>query len=207
MGVKVREKIKGSGEWWIFIHHNGKRKAKRIGKDKRVALEVAKKIDAKIALGQFQLEAEAEEDKVPLFSEYAVTWIETIIPATCKPSTIIDYRIILDKHVLPVLGEKPVNDINRMMVKKFLMGKVNSGLSTSTVSYMKSCISGILNVAVDDEILAANPAHRLGKIFIKKVLKMRLFRTQKKSWDNCWSHLKNTFLSIIQWHLLLHGLA
>lgn len=168
MGVKVREKKKGSGEWWIFIHHNGKRKAKRIGKDKRVALEVAKKIDAKIALGQFQLEEETEENSVPAFSEYAATWIETIVPATCKPSTIIDYRSILDKHVLPVLGKKPVSDINRMMVKKFLMGKVTSGLSTSTVSYMKSCISGVLNVAVDDEMLVANPAHRLGKIFKKK---------------------------------------
>ena len=48
MGAKVREKIKGSGDWWILINYNGKRKAKRIGKDKRVALEVAKKIDAKI---------------------------------------------------------------------------------------------------------------------------------------------------------------
>jgi len=28
MGVKVREKIKRSGEWWIFINHKGFRWAK-----------------------------------------------------------------------------------------------------------------------------------------------------------------------------------
>jgi len=28
MGVKVREKPKGSGVWWIFIEHQGRRKAK-----------------------------------------------------------------------------------------------------------------------------------------------------------------------------------
>jgi integrase len=44
MGVKVREKPKGSGNWWIFINHQGKRKSKKIGKDKCLAREVAKKI-------------------------------------------------------------------------------------------------------------------------------------------------------------------
>ena len=45
MGVKVREKTKGSGVWWIFIDHQGRRKAKKIGKDRRIALEVAKKAE------------------------------------------------------------------------------------------------------------------------------------------------------------------
>ena len=34
MGVKVREKVKGSGEWWIFIDQNCRRKSKKKGKDK-----------------------------------------------------------------------------------------------------------------------------------------------------------------------------
>ncbi|WP_186441693.1 hypothetical protein, partial [Desulfamplus magnetovallimortis] len=92
MGVKVREKKKDSGEWWIFINHQGKRKAKRIGRNKKAADKIAKAIDAKIALGQFQLEEETEEEKVPLFSDYADMWIGTIVPATCKDSTIVDYK-------------------------------------------------------------------------------------------------------------------
>ena len=35
MGVKVREKPKGSGVYWVFINHNGKRKSKKIGTDKK----------------------------------------------------------------------------------------------------------------------------------------------------------------------------
>jgi hypothetical protein len=31
MGVKFREKPVGSGIWWIFIDHQGKRKAKEVG--------------------------------------------------------------------------------------------------------------------------------------------------------------------------------
>ena len=47
MAVKVRQR---DGKWWIFIDHNGKRKAKCIG-DKRAAGQVAEKIQAKLALG------------------------------------------------------------------------------------------------------------------------------------------------------------
>ena len=31
MGVLVKERVKD--EWWIFINHKGKRKAKKIGRD------------------------------------------------------------------------------------------------------------------------------------------------------------------------------
>lgn len=51
MGVKVREKPRGSGEWWLFIDHQGRRKSKKIGRDKRLALEAARKIEARLVLG------------------------------------------------------------------------------------------------------------------------------------------------------------
>ena len=54
MGVKVREKPKNSGVWWVFINHQGRRKAKKIG-NKRAADEVAKKIEAKLALSGMNL--------------------------------------------------------------------------------------------------------------------------------------------------------
>ena len=167
MGVKVREKKKDSGVWWIFIDHQGRRRAKKIGRDKRMALEVAKKIEARLILGELQL-SEEPENQAPIFEEYANTWMTFNVPATCKPSTEIDYRSILDNHVLPNFGKKSVTEIKRMMIKKFLMGKIKSGFAASTVSHMKCCIGGPLNVAVDDGVLTANPAHRLGKIFKKK---------------------------------------
>ena len=167
MGVKVREKPKNSGNWWIFIDHQGRRKAKKIGRDKRVALEVAKKIEARLVLGELHL-LKDPENQAPSFEEYATTWITFNVPATCKPSTEKDYRSIMDNHVLPAFGSKPVTEIDRMTIKKFLMGKIKAGFATGTVSHMKSCIGGALNIAIDDGVLTANPAHRLGKIFKKK---------------------------------------
>ena len=48
MGVKVREKPKGSGIYWIFINHQGRRKSKKIGMDEKLANKVAEKIKAKL---------------------------------------------------------------------------------------------------------------------------------------------------------------
>ena len=67
MGVKVREKPKGSGTWWVFIYHQGKRKAKKIGKDEDLAREVAKRIEAKLVLGD--LGFVNERPFCPIFKE------------------------------------------------------------------------------------------------------------------------------------------
>jgi integrase len=168
MGVKVRERPKGSGIWWIFIDHQGKRKSKKVGRDKKVALEAAKKIEAKLALGDMGF---LEEEKAPTFAEYATMWITVTVPATCKSSTLIDYKSILDNHVLPAFGKLSVTEINRLMVKNFLQEKSKDGLAQSTVSHMKSVISGTLNLAVDDDAIVNNPALMLGKIQKTKSLR------------------------------------
>ena len=86
MGVKVREKKKGSGVWWIFIDHQGRRKAKKIGKDKKIAEKIAKKVEAKLVLGDMGL-VENKTVTAATFEEYANTWKTLTVPATCKPST------------------------------------------------------------------------------------------------------------------------
>ena len=52
MGVKIRQK---DGKWYVFINHNGKRKAKCVGDSKKAAMEVKRKLEAKLTLGEFDL--------------------------------------------------------------------------------------------------------------------------------------------------------
>jgi integrase len=164
MGVIVRQKMKGKGNpWWVFISHNGQRTSRKVG-DKKAAEEVASTIRAKLQLGEFGFE---DPKPVPTFKEYADSWIKITVPATCKESTVRDYKIILRLHVLPVFGNLKVTDINRGKVKDFLLDKVNNGYAKSTASHMKDVISGVLTKALDDEIIQANPALRLGKNILK----------------------------------------
>ena len=164
MGVKVRQKVKGKGNpWWVFVSHNGQRTSRQVG-SKKAAQDVASKIEAKLQLGEFGFE---EKKKILTFKEYADLWLRSDVPALCKKSTAENYRGFLNKHILPVFGNFKVTDINRGKVKNFLLEMVGSGYSRSYADQLKNVISGVLNKAVDDEVIQANPALQLGKNFLK----------------------------------------
>ncbi|UCH00099.1 MAG: site-specific integrase, partial [Deltaproteobacteria bacterium] len=133
--------------------------------DKAAAEEVASKIRAKLQLGEFNFE---EEKPISTFSEYADSWIKTTVPANCRESTVRDYKDILEIHILPVFENLEIPTINRKKVKDFLNSKTNKGYAASTVSHMKDVISGVLNEAVDAEIIPANPAYKLKMNITKK---------------------------------------
>ena len=157
MGVKVREKPIGSGVYWIFISHNGVRKSKRVG-DRKTAEAAARQIEARLTLRD--LGFVQGDRQIKTFGEYAKSWIKTVIPATCKESTRRDYQGQLDNHVLPVFKNLRVTEIKRLMVKEFLMKKTNEGYAASTITHMKNVVSGVLNMAIDDETIVVNPARR-----------------------------------------------
>ena len=122
MGVKVRERPKGSGIYWIQIDHQGKRKSKKIGKNKRTATEVAKKIEAKLVLGDLNLLRES--NKKITFREYAELWLNGYVATTLKYSTYKGYKSIMDTHLLPKFGKLPLPSISRDQIKRFLIEKI-----------------------------------------------------------------------------------
>ena len=77
MAAKVRQL---QGAWWVVTHHLGKRQHKRIGKtraDKRQAEEIAKQINAAIALGHFSTQAgRPASPECIRFDDFAQMWLE-----------------------------------------------------------------------------------------------------------------------------------
>ena len=114
MGVKVREKPKGSGVYWVFINHGGVRKSKKIGKDKKLAHDVARNLDAKLTLKDFDMEA--FNNKVPTLKQYAEQWFQ--LPHKTGKRTLHKYKRTLELHVYPALGNKPLDKIKRKDFKE-----------------------------------------------------------------------------------------
>lgn len=80
MAVKIKEH---RGAWWLFINHQGRRKAKRVGvgrAGKSAAEKAAVQIAAKLALGDLSSLAEAAPAQTaapPLsFTTLAAEWLE-----------------------------------------------------------------------------------------------------------------------------------
>jgi integrase len=111
---------------------------------------------------------------VPLFKDYAGEWLKGYVKGCCKNSTYIDYEIHLNKHLNPVFGCKPVDQIARRDIKQFIASKLAEGLSPKTVNNIRVTLSGVLSSAFEDELIPGNPAVRLGRMFKGKDLKEKI---------------------------------
>ncbi len=163
MAVKVREKPKGSGVWWLLIDHRGKRKAKKVGNDKRLALELAKKVEAKLVLNEYGLDQGGGEPATPLFKVYASVWLEDYVKPLRRATTYERYEWVLRKYVFPVLGDMPLAEVKRGDVRSILLSHFKKGLSRSSVCLIRDVISGVMGYAVDEELLPANPVTGITK--------------------------------------------
>ena len=154
MGVTVREKPPGSGIWWCFIRHQGRRKSKRVGTETN-ARKFAEAVQARLVLGEYVIED--PEPTVQTFKEYADLWLHGTIKPFRKEATFERYGDILKRFIYPKLGNMPLDKIKRKNVRQVLMGVHKKGLSRASIALVKDVISGPFTLAIDDEIVTANP--------------------------------------------------
>ncbi len=154
MGVRVRYHRRA---WWVFIAHRGKRRSKKVG-DKESALTVAKRLRQRLALGDFALLGADSES----FKTYASRWL-TDGEGARKASTHRFYAFNLAKHLYPVLGPRPVGAITRAHCRSALATCRAKGLKVASLQGVQRTLSAVLSSAVEDGLLPANPAFRMGK--------------------------------------------
>ena len=156
MGVKIRERPKGSGVFWVFIDYQGERKAKKVGKNRKLAMDIAKKIEAKLTLGDMGL-LEKEKTLKTDFETYATNWLEDYIKPLRRDSTYERYGDLLKRHVFPEIGKRPIDEIKRAELRNLFLRKKKQKLSRSMICLIRDVISGPMAYAVDDELIAGNP--------------------------------------------------
>ena len=154
MGVKLQFR---KGTWWIYIHHRGRRKAKKIG-DRATALQVARRIRERLLLGDLSLLGTDSDT----FETYANAWL-TDGEKNRKASTHRFYRFNLDLHVVPILKSQPIGSIVRADCRKVLAECRKKKLKIGSLQGIQRTLSAVLSQAVEDGILPANPAFRMGR--------------------------------------------
>jgi integrase len=159
VGVTVRKK---QGQWYVFINHNGQRKAKCIGESRPAAIQVKRALEAKLALGDIGV-LNSGGSQVPVFGDYADAWIKDHAKLVCKPSTIDGYESVLRQHLRPRFSSKRLDEIRRNEIKELIGHLVAKGLTRSTVRNAVSILRGIFNQAIEDGHFESNPAASLGR--------------------------------------------
>ena len=169
MGVTVREKPAGSAVWWVFIHHVGQRRARRVGTGKRgkqLAEAVAIKIQARLLDGDVSdLAAPSPpQPKAMTFQQVAEAWgpwYQGLYPTRFNTSR--NHTSALHAHLIPHFGAWPITTVTRAEVQKFIALK-RARVADTTLQTHLVTLRLVLDYAVERGDLAANPM-RGGKLW------------------------------------------
>lgn len=165
MGVRVRQKKKG--EWWVFVSYHGKRTSQKVG-TKAKAEKLAEELQYELARkkdGFFK----NEELPCPTLKQYIKGWEDkngahpgwsaTAGKYSLKSSTRSGYGHIIENHLIPEFGSRPVDQITSRHIADFIYKLFDNGLRSSTVRNIKNCLSSILrNANIPDGYIDINPA-------------------------------------------------
>ena len=167
MGVKIR---KLRGKWYLVIDHQGKRKKRVIGHDYKIADEVRRQVEAKLALGDFSLLEDRQPEPEFTFQQYSDRWLTEYAELELKPSSVIKHRQVLRLYLLPKFGQQSLSSISRDDIKSFLASlakPANSAsrrsLSRNSLRLIVCTLRVILNHAQEDGKIDSNPARKLGR--------------------------------------------
>ena len=101
-----------------------------------------------------------------LFEPYAEKWFE-VYKRTLKPNSAKNNESMLKKHLYPYFGQMKIDEITLDVIQAFFNMKMDApgtrGKSQSTLEKMQVLLGQVLDEAVEDGIIAKNPAksHRL----------------------------------------------
>ncbi len=95
------------------------------------------------------------------FRQFTLEQFEPAILMTLKYSTQRNYRHLLRRHLLPVLGDRRLCDIQKVDLQRLVIEKLHQGFAWKTVAHIKNTLSKVLTVAVSWGYLEDNPARGL----------------------------------------------
>jgi len=179
MAAKLREK---DGFYWVVVHYQGRRKWKKIGKDKREALKVVHMVNAQLAVGSFSM---GPNRKTPTVEEALRRWYEDYRP-TFSISFAEVAGINIERHLIPSFGALSLTELEERHLLGFIRAKTEEAerpLKASTILNILSVLRRVMALAVDNGELPRNPCRNLGRLLTK----VKRQQSEEVEHVNAWS--------------------
>ncbi|KUL26603.1 tyrosine-type recombinase/integrase [Streptomyces regalis] len=140
----------GVGKRWQVRYRDADGEQRKENFEKRSAADArAAEVEADLNRGTF---VDPKAGKTTL-REFAQDWLAA---RTSDPST-IEVRERHLKHILPVLGSRPIRSIRPSTVQSWLSGMLAETMSPTYANGILGTLSAIMGAATDDEVIAKNP--------------------------------------------------
>ncbi|NJP27560.1 site-specific integrase [Microbispora hainanensis] len=96
-----------------------------------------------------------------LLGDYARTWIKE--RPGLRPKTVELYTWLLERHIVPGLGEVPVGKLTTALVRSWRAALIDKGVSVSTAAKAYRLLRAVLMTAVEeDKLISQNPCRIKG---------------------------------------------
>jgi integrase len=142
-----------NGNWWIdYYNHQGTRKRKKIGPDKRTATAVLRDIQARIAKGEF---LGLVEERIT-FQELAERYLATHVSTAVSPTSRTRYEGIIKSVLIPRFREKRIASISPREIAEYQAARA-AQVKPATVNNEFNRLRHMLGMAVRWGYLKANP--------------------------------------------------
>lgn len=119
------------------------------------------------------------------FAVAAAMWLERLSGAVNEgrrsPGTLRVYRLHLDKHILPALGDVRLGEITTPMLDR-VIATIKTEISGSSAKTSRSIISGVLGLAVRYGALGANPVRDVGRLELGQKVARALTQDERRAW-------------------------
>lgn len=119
---------------------------------------------ARRALLEFQMDREKRRMVRPrtmTLSQWLEYWMEEIVRPTRAATTVYGYKKIIDNHLVPALGQVPIQRLTPREVQNYYTRLREKGLSANTIRRHHDLLSAALRMAVRQEVLAQSPTERV----------------------------------------------
>jgi integrase len=163
MGVLVRQKVKGSGVWWIVICYKKRRKYIRVGSRDAARLK-AREYEGKLTDGKLQL-PDSSAPRGITFHEAADRWMREHVYLKLKPSGRLYYEGILSRRLEPEWGDWELTAIKRSDIKGAVARWAATGKGVRSIPNVLRTLRAIFAWAIEEDLVPANPVLAPSKIF------------------------------------------
>lgn len=104
-----------------------------------------------------QRQAAIQAAKIKTLRQYADGVFMPSKETTFSENSRSSYRQFLDKHILPVLGDFPMQDISSAMISNLLLAFQKTGYAHASAVKLYNILNGIFQMALLDDSIQINP--------------------------------------------------
>ena len=161
MAAKLHER---DGVWWVVVHTRGRRRWHKVGTDKRLAEKVRKQLDARLALGIYQLKRKRARTVGEALGEWLKDYRPTLSASYAELAE-LDIRL----HLAPAFGKLGLEEIEEKHVLRWIGEKseARKPMSVSGLAHNLSILRRVMTLAVRAGHARQNPCQHLGKHLAK----------------------------------------